>query len=735
MPQVYGPNIIVYCNKCSKISTSTDVIYHCDQMNNIIHPNGYDLCFPCYCNDHQSLNKSESQDDHISSLLCTDSTHKSIATLFCDAFIEKCEYLHVLRNVMKKYKSCQIHDNIECKDLNYMFNAYLHLLHNHDNGNDFEYITNQFESCDVFECSGYGRNHRDRSQHDCNHLPSTSIDILDTIHCYFKHSYDMGYRLTTKEMSQITKQGEYKMNDEEIQPFVNTSSKKLIQFLTNKEKISTKKIQNYNERSKHKMSIYSFGEQIIYDYEGETNTIAGWPLRPNRKYSSLKEEMTSNKLCILNMKQFNHEYKKAKIYYNSVHCKHKFLTTNFVEILPNGTKIKWKFSLELVLSLMFYCNYTNLQGQFCKTYRETANHEEYYNFGKNLKIAVHKFGSKMINGEVNTFYRGVGEILLLDNIANNIENSIQIRVPLSTSSSLEVAINFTNHKNGMILYFEAGQSGKCKYFSTAWLSDFAGEREYLFIQNQYEFEIKNILDVSLGIEYELIMDGIKYINLLTSEIINRINLDKWKENISDTLMNVIIAITNHRLSTTNNRFKEFKSLSDYGKQMVNKYFENRGSSLYINYDVMKRQGHLPLFDMFCTEQYEWINLKNISVLFPNSKSGYIYINNLEYTIFQDLLEFFSTISSCKLSRATITWKVNKLKIANEKIPYNSWLKLGDLHRIGFRTSIQRSERGGGLVVITRVGESVLGIRSSLDDYLKRYDYLDDGDCLYVCRMK
>eukprot|EP01084_Bolivina_argentea_P150799 263311_1 len=105
---------------------------------------------------------------------------------------------------------------------------------------------------------------------------------------------------------------------------------------------------------------------------------------------------------------------------------------------------------------MVYCNFTELQYQFSKTYGDKesdSSHAEFFNLGKNLKIAVHKFGTEIREGNIKTFYHGVGKLLLFDEITSDVTNAVNIYTPLSTTSSFPVAMNFTNKENGMIVYF------------------------------------------------------------------------------------------------------------------------------------------------------------------------------------------------------------------------------------------------------------------------------------------
>eukprot|EP01084_Bolivina_argentea_P152494 266008_1 len=106
-----------------------------------------------------------------------------------------------------------------------------------------------------------------------------------------------------------------------------------------------------NEQTDEKMidqKKYNFGTSFEYGYNGE---ICGH-ISVSPKYSSLKEELTNNHIVRLNIVQFNMQYAKAQIVFNSYYRK----------------RLYFKMCIENIVSLMFYCNYDQLQFQFSRTY-------------------------------------------------------------------------------------------------------------------------------------------------------------------------------------------------------------------------------------------------------------------------------------------------------------------------------------------------------------------------------
>eukprot|EP01084_Bolivina_argentea_P102208 183142_1 len=97
---------------------------------------------------------------------------------------------------------------------------YQHLINEHEF--EFEdifnlYVNNNNNKCDIDCCPMTIRNHRDRGNKNLNHQQSRSQlyykhtdiyqvitqQILDQMHCYIYHQFDMGFRLTKKEKQSI----------------------------------------------------------------------------------------------------------------------------------------------------------------------------------------------------------------------------------------------------------------------------------------------------------------------------------------------------------------------------------------------------------------------------------------------------------------------------------------------------------------------------------------------------
>eukprot|EP01084_Bolivina_argentea_P072007 130789_1 len=451
-----------------------------------------------------------------------------------------------------------------------ILNDYLHLMGKHDDIDQFEYITNQLENCAMNECKILAPDKRNRNE---LHDSIAYYDIMDKIHCYYHHSYDSGYRLSIEDKENIykshhdEKENVYLLNSklshmvkaimskrkifDNITNSLNNRQPKYNQLFTD-ENIDTK--QNHEDSYK----IYSYGYGFYYGYERESRQKLSIDVSKTAYYSTLKEELTQNDIAILPKKAFDNEYRKAGIHFESYYNKKKRYITYMQQM-----------SLVQILSLMIYSNYTELQCHFSKTYRECngKRHVKFYHLGKYIKMSMELSGTSVYFGNVHNFYHGVGQILVFPNYFCNFDSTqgISVQCPLSTSSVFEVAVNFTNNNNGIVIQFGSINSS-AQYLSLGWLSDYPAEAEHLFIQmGEFKLNINNMFEVKAGIEYERVLRALKMMDAIT----------RYHEVIYiDSICNLMDAIIRNQLSYTLSQYDPF-CLSEYGERMCNVYFRNK----------------------------------------------------------------------------------------------------------------------------------------------------------------
>eukprot|EP01083_Nonionella_stella_P066133 173953_1 len=263
----------------------------------------------------------------------TDGTKDRVgAEEYCEN-IQNCRHLKQLYKKMIEYNDYNtsnhkhgVHNTINMVEF---IDDYLHLIYQHDNDEDFEFIVCELDghNCDIMNCKMHRRNYRNRSNDkddDHQHMDvneAVYVDIMDTAHCYFVHCYDVGKRLTRSE-----KQLTHCVNDEKHDT-LNTfeqqlTSKELVKIKSilqekqdtfetlNGEVINTK-FNQISDACTHTNGKFSFGNQFFYGYEGEFQDPDAM-IEVHPIYHSLKDELVSNKLSVVTINHFINQCKKAQ---------------------------------------------------------------------------------------------------------------------------------------------------------------------------------------------------------------------------------------------------------------------------------------------------------------------------------------------------------------------------------------------------------------------------------------
>eukprot|EP01084_Bolivina_argentea_P209784 357258_1 len=298
---------------------------------------------------------------------------------------------------------------------------------------------------------------------------------------------------------------------------------------------------------------------------------------------------------------------------------------------------------------MLYCNYTEFSAQFSKTYRinNGKQHNEFYHCGKYLKIAVQKFGTETRDGSINAFYHGIGEQLVFPKFIGGFGIGVSVQCPLSTSSSRVVAINFTNHNNGLVVEFGFVQKAMSKYFSVEWLSDYASESEYLFVQNYGYLKIDNVFDVKYGYEYGIVLQALEFISNMISP-----KQPMWRPlniNLYPKLKLMIIRLLKGQLSETLENVNKEKFNDCPGKHGLAKFkTEESGYGCSVCNDYGFRKGTLLYgcrecdYDVCVDTCMDWINGTSITTKILLSEYAKHIVNtyfNNQNKIFLNYIDF------------------------------------------------------------------------------------------------
>eukprot|EP01084_Bolivina_argentea_P215687 366243_1 len=385
------------CNICHKSNSDDEqrTFWKCDDEYNIFHPDGYDhICDNCAQNAPQKITDISSVE---SDMVFTrnESDIKQHDVHHCKDN-KDCKILQEFLQFLMKYnKHCEeISNDIDNSKLLQIVNDYLHLLHEHDNNDQINYIVDKLGECDVSQCKLFSRNYTKRINNTETYACTVAYSVIDKIHCYFQHCYDTGNRLSPEDQMQLDKC----MNDEK------DSGTTFDKYAINQRIIGMKKIliikqkQNvinsnstlirnkYNQlftEEKHNLhkqnidvdntSVYSFGYSFKYGYDDERLNDDEY-IDVTNKYKSFKEELTQHNINNLAIEQYNIEYTKANIHFRSYFCAKTYKS------IQNKS---FPFLIEYILALMIYCNYDKLQCEFSKTYRDNEGryHNQFYFLG------------------------------------------------------------------------------------------------------------------------------------------------------------------------------------------------------------------------------------------------------------------------------------------------------------------------------------------------------------------
>eukprot|EP01084_Bolivina_argentea_P167077 290034_1 len=543
----------------------------------------------------------------------------------CDGDVKICNYASELKTIMREYDIGH-YDSTKAIIANKVFH---HLLFVHDELQDFEFILNSLQiKCNIKKCAAFQRIYRNRTKIDIK--VKEYIQCFDVIHCYYHHSFDIGYRLTTKEKKTTQTFAESKNNeddkDDEKQAIFGSDHE-----LQNMQQIIVPKKSPVvvNSKRHEKFNQFHFGTAFVY--EGKKQNV-----KP--AYNSLKEELIQNKIYPIFIEQFNLELSKATIKFHSISNDSKY---------KNKLPVDEKCCIPLMLSLMVYCNYDALQREFSKTYREnTHQHECFYYLAKNISTAVNSHGEELIfsnKEKIKSFYHGVNAKLSLPKIIGPYFG-IQIFCPLSTSTSRPVAINFANF-NGIVIDFGCpniqikNRPFKTCYFDVSWLSDFPHEHERLFIQMKSGIYVNNILDVTTTppINYRIILNALKIIDSIIMPAPKDWHEWKSEKNIERLILAMIKDQISHesKKHKIGSKYSFFTSLAPYAKTTIRSYFEN-AKLIYLDHGAKR----YPFFtEFFVGNDSNECRINELPLLFPFVQG--IIIKNVKLDkVFDNVLTLF-----------------------------------------------------------------------------------------------
>eukprot|EP01084_Bolivina_argentea_P194925 334525_1 len=590
----------------------------------------------------------------------------------------KCVHLQRITCILVKYQSCNSMQTLDDLYNSYndvqLLNDYIHVLYVHSADMEDIYDTFIINTCDVFKCSPFKRNYRDRSYlvlKQYSYEPSGDVihhiarqQLLDRIHSYLYHSFDTAYMLRKEEMNKCKANVD---NNKALIEYI-ASKRKIYHSIPGFERFSTMQSKYVTDVGfkPNNSDTYSYGYRYFYwkHYKNNPNehddahwgsslkcishpvanrnsSLGDWYV--SKKYCDLKEELTQNDVSI-SLNSWSCEAEKALKHTKTDYAKSKKCNRTESAAYYEMTSGQC-MSKEHIIAMMIHCHYDNLQKKFNETFRfENDNesvdrlkerHQNYYWFGRRLRECVECFGMseiENINKLPQHLYHGVCKQFTFPSIFACIKG------PLSATKSESVAVTFGQF--GMIIDFEINpDEWKYKFnegidaertfncFECEWLSEFSNEQEIFFIGGSGHVVISNITEPS-GDSY---MFWIACIRKCTS---NCLMSDAWG-NSTQTMQHskldpTAILLLRHQLYEYNKDFgldfadsKEYIDCPDRVKKLMQAHCRNVKQ---INIGNSKS---IP-DSFFFTENAEWINFDYVIGVYPNIEI--IYFDGQQYDI-------------------------------------------------------------------------------------------------------
>eukprot|EP01084_Bolivina_argentea_P138862 244379_1 len=470
----------------------------------------------------------------------------------------------------------------------HLLNDYIHILHSHQES--FALIHNVLGfGCSLQKCNSFKRNIgisiNIPNSEGINVHDTVTTNIIDQIHCYFLHTFDVGFRLKSTKLinenrnNDITFSNKYFIcvqkhlkNRENV--LLNNSKTRLSKFVTS---VKTENKCNDNDaKNDHdenpSVNAYSFSYRFYYwkcyencyeivphirhlvavtkkmDNYGYDKAYKFSDLYVPPKYKNLMQELLHNNIYSIDAYKWNIIQQKANQYLHTNNVKQlrskKHWSLDYQ--IDDGTQI----CIHHLITVISYCDYDEL----CFKYGETFRHNK--SDKNNLKVLIQR------HSNYHWLAKYMRETMVFPSTVAYFNN------PTSTTDQLIVAANFATH-NGIIITL----TGCAKCFDCGWLSKYTNENEFLFMGGLHSLTITNIIECSNGKQYSMFLS-------LLNKLVNVLNGERIYEDCS----RFEISLLNSLCSNTDIKSNNSVSIPQYVLDIFNQYTV---SKKFVNIDVGK----------------------------------------------------------------------------------------------------------------------------------------------------
>eukprot|EP01083_Nonionella_stella_P019283 53597_1 len=647
-----------------------------------------------------------------SDVLCENSNTK--AEHKCE--LAQCEQWMRIKHILKKYqifieyKQFDIFHGIATlhdvyKEINKSNYSDVHLLNdfNHLNAchsDEFELIHNllleecNHKPCNVSSCLMLKRNHRNRgsrkqSTHDYKQMYFDDHDrcvaqqqLLDRIHSYYFHSFDIGHKMKQKEKEQIVSETDAKTLIHKPKQYVSGSAEPSNKFIVNIDEVQNKYSygwryyywtyfkNNVMTNDPTKRTAWRFAANIDPN-TGNGARLCDWYIEP--KFLNLKDELLHNAICTIGSHKWGSLMHKGMCHQKTERCRAmrciRSDTAKYYDM-----KCNTPFAITHVLSMMVYCNMDGLSAKFTQTFRflhlkESCEHlkkrhSNYCWMGRYLRECVECFGWKRQGSEDLSLYHGISTCLTFDSL------NAFMKGPTSTTRDQYVASTFADQRGMMLkvdidteywqIHWHDGHETSrtitnISCFECNWLSEYPAEEEVFFIGGIYQFTINTITEVSIGKAYCLELKGIKQMTCFMNNGLAHCDAIYVPRRKDEKLVKSLLCHQIWRCCPMDKNADEWKAGDAYIKDIMHNHCQHIINIMFPCPCPIKSEVHNALL----LDTNGWIKLDLLMKLFPNTRGITCWALNayLEYinaaVIMESLLMFLMDHKDTKLEEITV----------------------------------------------------------------------------------
>ena len=437
--------------------------------------------------------------------------------------------------------------------INQFFMDYFDFINNMDNNRSYtnNNNNNMYGLCELAHCKYIERNYRNKNifdhdnkrrfqlyKHSSTEQSVVIQQILDIIHICRYHMIDLGFRVfhdktqydqqdkfTSIRNKIIAKRQGLKSIHSNISTDNNNNNNNHIHNLavSSSSKFMTHVFDDNDDEKDGKYPQYSSGIRYYYhDYYKNNNTrkeiipgtrgdlergnamingkykFSTWYIAP--KYKSLKVEVlegAENKLSII---QYENSMKTALSKFNSYGKHIQKATLRWEQIY--GIKRGSIITLDHIIAITFYTDYTELSSEFSTSYRRLSadesdetlkkRHQLFANWARLMREAVEVFGTHLSKApNYKLFYHGITKRMVFSGFCQRFCG------PTSCTLSLDIAVGFANQSeygDGIVISINNNGMANTFFDCKAW-SKFPWEWEVLFVGGLQKMDIIGLITI------------------------------------------------------------------------------------------------------------------------------------------------------------------------------------------------------------------------------------------------